>query len=621
MPSSTECVPVRKAGSSPLPRHATAAVLTALAVLLAACGPGGPGPDQPRRVLLIVIDTLRADHLGIGGYEQAHTPTLDRLAAEGIWFSDAMTPVPVTLPAFASLLTGRLPLHHGVRDNARFTLAEEEETLAERFDRGGWRTGAVLGSAVLESDRGLAQGFEVYDDEFEGPYAVHDPAYEPFASKLATDRRRADTVTDRALELARSFGDDPWFLLVHYFDPHSYYDPPPEAAARHPGRPYDGEITFVDAQIGRLLESLGDLSDALVIVVADHGEGLGEHGELEHGFLLYQSTLHVPVIVRGKGVPVGVTRDDPISLVDLEPTLADVLTLPAARTPRDGRVLELGRTSAPARPLYAETLRPILSYSWSELRAIRDGEYKLHVGPYDELYDLSVDPSETTPLNEPDLEKRLRETLAGWTGGDDAEQVRREALDRPEPERIEALESLGYVGGGSSAARPKQRPHPKDALPEWNERQAQRARLRTALQLAEAGEPARAVAELDTFLTWYPERADGWYERALLHLELGDSAAYRDDLRRTLEADGSHAAALSRISAELIQGGEIAEAYPYLRQLVVIRPDDADAHYNLGVAARVLGRSSESTTHLQRFLELAPDDPRAARVRAALGRR
>jgi hypothetical protein len=216
-----------------------------------------------------------------------------------------MTTVPVTLPAVTSLLTGRLPPHHGVRDNDRFVLDPAEETLAERFQAAGWRTGAVLGSAILARDRGLAQGFDTYDDTFADPFPVYDPTLLPLAGELSKSQRRADVVTNRALTLVKSFGPAPYFLFVHYFDAHMFYDPPPGHAALHPGRPYDGEISFVDAEIGRLLRGIGPRRDALVVVVSDHGEANGDHGEPQHGFLLYQATLRVAALASGAGVPAG----------------------------------------------------------------------------------------------------------------------------------------------------------------------------------------------------------------------------------------------------------------------------------------------------------------------------
>ncbi|HEX7880881.1 MAG TPA: sulfatase, partial [Candidatus Eisenbacteria bacterium] len=328
-------------------------------------------------MILVVLDTVRGDRLGCTGFAEARTPHLDSLAAAGVMFADAMTIAPVTLPAVTTVLTGRWPFHHGVRDNDRFVLAEDEETLAERFQAAGWRTGAVLGSTVLDHSRGLGQGFESWDDAFAAPFPVYDPTLRPVAADLATKERRADRVTDLALEKLRQFGSDPAFLLVHYFDAHMFYDPPPRFMAQHPRRPYDAEISFIDAELGRLLADVRRMRpNALVVVVSDHGESNMEHGEPQHGFLVYQSTLRTVAIAAGTGVPRGVVRPDLVSLVDVEPTIARAVGLPAPRVSRDGRALTWGKEEKDAPIQYAESLRPLLSYGWSELRTLRSGQWK-----------------------------------------------------------------------------------------------------------------------------------------------------------------------------------------------------------------------------------------------------
>lgn len=589
-------------------------------LLLAGCARDHPGQVAgPDAVVLIVIDTLRADHLGAWGYEKAVTPHLDALAAEGLRFTDVTTPAPVTLPAVCSLLTGRLPPAHGVRDNVGFVLPEEEETLAERFQRAGWRTGAVVGSAVLARDRGVAQGFGHYDDHFAPPYTVHEEAYLALADEMARDRRRADRVTDLAIERIQSFGRDRFFLLVHYFDVHAYYDPPPEHGRLHPGRPYDGEITFVDAEIGRLLASLAQRPDALVIVVSDHGEGLDEHGEPEHGFLLYQSTLHVPVIVWGRGIEAGIVRDDPVSLVDLEPSVAAWTNLAPSDGVRQGRVLAFDATPAPPTALYAETFRTLVSYQWSELRALRQGRWKLIHGPRDEFYDLVSDPRERADLGAlHPAAGPLREEMESIVRGDPPAAVLRSWTAEDEGRR-ELLESLGYVGAGpASADPPADRPHPLDQLPRWKERQRNRVRFREAGLLIRQGDLAAARAKLDTFLVEEPDRADAWHNRALVRKQQGDAEGARADLREALRVDPGYAPALEETAADLVAQGRIEEALTYLRRLVETNPQDADAHYNLGVAARTLGLREEARAHLERFLSLAPQDARAPRVREVL---
>jgi arylsulfatase A-like enzyme len=533
---------------------AAAQVLIALMAATLAAAPGCRGLDfagssaaKPKAVLLIVIDTLRGDRLGRSGYAEAVTPTLDSLATNGVFFSDAMTTAPVTLPAMSSLLTGRYPYHHSVRDNDRFVLPESETTLAERFRAAGWKTGAILASAVLAEDRGLDQGFDVYDDDFAPPYPVWDPTLRPIADHLATTQRRADRVTDRALQLAASFGANPWFLMVHYFDPHMHYDPPPRYREMHPLRPYDGEISFVDAEIGRLLAGLGRREEILVVVVSDHGESNDEHGEPQHGFLLYQSTLRIAALASGPGVPRGVVRSDLVSLIDVEPTLARMLDLPQADAPRrDGRALQWDRPADRVPDTYAEAFRPLVSYGWSELRALRRGEHKWIAGAgRGELYDVANDPGETADLGRRPPADDLAKSLARLAVDDDPEAVLRLAHGRPEPERTELLEGLGYIGGGAGPARLKARPHPLDALPRWLDTQRAKSLFKLAYLRIDSGRLEEGLSLLDRALDLDAGQPDIWYLRGYGRRLAGDLAGARDDFARCLALNPGHAAAFT----------------------------------------------------------------------------
>jgi len=613
----------------------------------------GGTPSAPGSVVLVVIDTLRADRLGFMGYAAARTPRLDALARGGTAFTRAATPVPVTLPAFASLLTGREPFRHGVRDNDHYVLAAGEHTLAERFRERGFRTGAVLASAVVAADRGLDQGFEVYDDAFSGPYPIYQDELAPFAEEFGNTRRRADTVTDLALRMLDGFGDEPFFLLVHYFDPHATYDPPPKYAALHPGNRYDGEISFVDAELGRFLDRLARRPDALVVVVADHGESLGEHGEPEHGFLLYQPTLHVPWVVAGPGVPPGAVRDDPVTLIDLDPTLASLFSLPPPSRERDGRALRWDEPAPAGRPIYAETFRTLVSYGWSELRAIRVGDRKLIRGPEDELYDLARDPRETENLISRDPGRDLARALTTATGGETREEALAALAGETDSERRRALESLGYVGGeGGGSAAAESYPHPRDEIGRWLRTQEIRVLFRRGLVLAGGGRLAEAVAIFDSVLAAGEERPDVYYNRGLARRKLGDDAGYRADLERALgmdpdyvpalhalasrreeegnaeealalrerilAADPAHVPSLQRTAERHLERGEIREALTALRALVAAAPEDPSARLNLGLLAWRTGNRGQAAPHLERFLELAPGHPRAQEVRRLL---
>lgn len=613
------------------------ALLLLLLLATAACAPRREVPDA---VVLVFVDTLRADHLGCYGKPDAHTPNLDALARGGTRFDDVTTPVPVTLPATASMLTGRWPFRHQVRDNDGFTLGGSEVTLAERFRAAGWRTGAVVASAVLSEDRGLARGFETYDDDFVGPYPVHDPAQESLADELARSTRRATDVTDRAIATLERFGSsEPWFLLAHYFDPHTQHDPPPEFARLHPGSGYAGEISYTDHEVGRLVDHVrARTPGALIVVVSDHGEGLGEHGEIAHGFLLHQSTLRVPMILAGPGIPAGGVRSEPVSLVDLEPTLAALLDLPKAGAPRrDGIALRFDRPNPP-RDLYAETMRTLIAYDWSELRAVRRDAHKLIVdrAGSTELFDLAVDPAETLDRHatDPATATRLVKVLSEWTGHEDAEAIKREAEAKEDPARAQLLASLGYVGGESSPTA--ERPHPKDRLPAWTERQARKARLREGMGLVEAGLFDRGIAKLDEVLAADPADVDALYYRGLAREAVGRSAEGRRDLDEAERLDptylplqlefaareeesGRHADAWKRLESlpptpqvllflgESYRGrGRHEQAARALATLVdTLQPQNLDARLMLADSLVQLGRESEARPHLQVVTRLA----------------
>jgi choline-sulfatase len=605
--------------------------------------------------VLIVIDTLRGDRLGCSGDAPAVTPTLDSLAVTGTRFADAMTPVPVTLPAVSSLLTGRLPFHHGARDNDAFVLDPDETTLAERFRKHGWRTGAVVASAVLNPDRGLARGFETYDADFRGPYPVYDPVYRKEAEEFATNRRRANTVTDLALKELDRFGDRRFFLFVHYFDVHMVYDPPPNYAALHPGNPYDGEISFVDAEIGRLLAAVRQHSGVLTVVTADHGESQGEHGEPQHGFLLYQSTLHVPLIASGPGVPKSLVRRDLVSLVDLTPTLARIFDLGDAAPPADGRALAWNRPD-PSPPIeYAETFRTLVSYRWKELRAARLGHWKLIRGNDDRFYDLAEDPGEIHPLAAAPDAARLRRFLDTISDDDPPAAVLTRAAGRVDPARREMLESLGYVGAADApASAGAAYPDPETELPAWTRLQVSKTMLLRAQSLLEAGQGGPGTALVDSVLARNPDLAEAWYVRGLARVRLaadttgaradfraclerdprhlgahrelallagasGDDAGARAEWERVHELDATDPDALIHLAEWHLHRGEFESALPYLRSLADQKPDDPSVRFDLALAAHRAGHAEEAEKNFRTYLRLDPEGETADEVRKLLG--
>ena len=444
-------------------------------------------PDAPVRpsVVLLTLDTTRADHLGCYGATRAATPHLDALARSGVRFEQALSPAPLTLPSHASLLSGRVPRRHGVRDNAGFKLDPKIPLLTERLRDAGYATAAFVSAAVLDRDGGLARGFATYDDIVR------------VGDRRAFDyQERAASQTVDALLPRLPSVKPPFFLWVHLYDPHAPYVPPEPYASRFKDRPYDGEIAFMDSQVGRILEALRRTGGALYVAVAgDHGESLGEHGEDGHGIFLYQATQHVPLIVTGPGLKPGTIIASTVGLVDIAPTILDLLKLPALGE-TDGRSLvPLLHGARPAgRDYEMETLYPSFAYGWAPLRALRTGPYKYVAAPRPELYELPTDPRETKDLSRAKAARaaELAATLAERTRGDAEASAPRDA---DSAEREAKLRSLGYVSGSVAPAR--EALDPKDGVKLLPDLDA----ARHAVQL---GDPRDAVAPMRRLLARNP---------------------------------------------------------------------------------------------------------------------
>jgi choline-sulfatase len=409
----------------------------------------------PLGVVIVTLDTTRADHLPVYGLMGAAMPHLERLAREGVVFDQATSVAPLTLPAHCSLFTGLYPPTHGVRDNADRALAPERTTLAEVLHARGFRTGAFVGSAILDAERGLAQGFDRYSGVTDG---------ESRDSRGAPRRQRpANEVIDDAERWLDGVTDSRFLLWAHLYDPHRPYDPPEPYRTRYVDA-YTGEIAFADAQVGRLLNLLErrHLRDrTVVVVVADHGESLGDHDERDHGVFVYESVLRVPLIIRGPGLEPGRIADV-VRLVDVMPTVLNLVGVPAP--PTDGTSLVDRMRGAGPLDLeaYAESLYP-QQFGWSSLRSLRASRYKLIEAPHPELYDLERDPFEQHNIYEKRrglaevMERRLAALGRGASAQDPA---------APSAEVQERLATLGYVAGRPTPSSPgvRDQPDPKDCM-------------------------------------------------------------------------------------------------------------------------------------------------------------
>src|SRR3954462_148023 len=406
-------------------------------------------PSSRPNVLLVTIDTLRADHVGSYGYDKASTPTIDALARRGVRFETAVAHVPLTGPSHASILTGQTPLGHGFRNNSGFILAPSVKTVAQDFRTAGYHTAGFVSGFPLDRRFGFDRGFETYDDHLP---KGNDLRRTPYVERFA------DATTDAVLRWLATPREGPqaapWFVWVHYYDPHAPYEPPAaDLAERYRQSPYDGEIAFVDRQLGRLLQTLdvgGETSRTIVLVTADHGESLGEHGEGTHGIFLYDATLRVPWIMAGPQIAAGRVSRTLARSMDVLPTLLDYAGLPQ-RGDVDGRSLRRaadGEQMSDA-PAYAESLYSELELGWAPLHAWRTAGFKFIKAPHPELYDLQNDPSEKgnrageLSARVSDLSSQLEVALRHPTPSALAQSVDAETAER--------LRALGYVSGGRTA--------------------------------------------------------------------------------------------------------------------------------------------------------------------------
>jgi arylsulfatase A-like enzyme/Tfp pilus assembly protein PilF len=596
--------------------------LVAAAIVLNGCG-SAPPPD----LILVTLDTVRADRIGAYGYPQPTTPRLDRLAASGALCERAYASAPITLPSHATLLTGLEPYAHGVRSNGFHRLPAAATTLAELLRRRGYRTAAVIGGYPLARRFGLDQGFEVYDDAFG-----------------AGAERPARAVARRALELLRGPAQKPLFLWVHFDDPHDPYEPLPrfDRFGADSGARYDGEIASADAGLGTVLdghsERRGD-RPALIAVAGDHGEGLGEHREPTHALFVYDSTLRVPLVIQAPGVRAGLRLAAAVTLRDLGRTLLDLAGASTVDFPGRSFAGALrGRTELEQRPCYAESYLPLLEFGWSPLRSIRERRWKYIAAPEPELYDLEADPGERHNLVA--VRPRQAQRLAALLPQDDGRFAAAATL---KPEEIAKLRSLGYLAGGSAPAAGDSgdRPDPKSmvevhdlllaarearhrsdpaaaepALQEAIERDPSNPTLRRELAqvLLSAGRTDEAQAELEAALAGAAPEV-----QAELRAELEQVGRVAALAKGELPVPGpalAGARGLHLAAAELIEAGRAAEAEPLLRQAIAAEPDYAPAHNDLGVLLSRVGKLDAAIAALRRAIQL---DPRASRYRNALG--
>ena len=538
-------------------------------------------------ILLITVDTLRPDSLGwVAGRNE--TPHIDALAREGFRLPAVVSPVPLTLPAHTSLMSGLVPRRHGVRDNGQ-VLGPSPTTLAEHLRRQGYSTAAFVSGYPLRALFGLDRGFDRYDDAL------------PVGAEGWIERPAPDT-TAAAVAWLRG-ARRPFFLWVHYYDPHDPYTPPRAFWRPGPRGAYDGEVTYVDHAIGALRAGIpeADRRGLLTVFTADHAESLGEHGEQAHGFFLYDTTVVVPAIFHFPGRVSPARSESPARLVDVMPTLLDLAGLPAVAG-TDGvslaRLLSGGRL--PMEPAYVETRQPWITYGWSPLAAVRHGGFKYVAAPRPELYDLARDPGETRNLAE-EMRTRAADLAALLARFERAPAAG--AARSADPQVLESLRALGYVGGAPSAGEPR------PGLPDPKDRVALRDALMQGEGLLRRGDFAGALRQFEGVLAKDPANRFATLRSGIALLKKGDARAAAVRLRAAVELDPEQAETHYALADALTRAGDDAAAVPHWMETVRLQPRRTAAWSNLGTALGRAGRLDAAARAFGEAVRLEPGNP------------
>ena len=566
--------------------------LVLLVAGLSSCG--SPSPDPPASsdpasnrvpVVLVTIDTLRADRLSEGG----PMPRLWELAARGYRFTTVHAPAPLTLPSHVTILTGLGLQHHGVRDNIGYALPDDVPTVAKEFSASGWATAAFVGGYPLDHAFGLARGFDLYDDTM---------TRTPADGREGHTERRADEVVDAALGWLSGRGDGPFFLWVHVFDAHDPYEAPAPFGGRH-AEPYDDEVAYVDDALGRLFDALTTREGQApwIVVTADHGEALGEHGESTHCVFLYDSTIRVPlVIVPPGGAPTPRVVETAVSLVDVAPTILEAAGLPALDY-ADGWSLmpelrsHTGESVPKSRPFYLESIHGRQRYGWSPLAGFVEWPEKYLSAPRPELFDRA---------NAEELESRLDEIRA-------PDEEFAAAADPGIDVDLERLTSLGYVGGSGVA-------QPEDALfegewPDPKDRIAAIPEIDRGLVAMAAGRGAEARAAFEAALRLDPDNLLALNDLGLLALRSGDVARAEGHFREVLRRDDRAETTANNLGLALGYQNRFAEAEEAFRQALAVRPGFTMARFNLAFVMHQQGSSREALRELERVQAEEPGFP------------
>jgi arylsulfatase A-like enzyme/tetratricopeptide (TPR) repeat protein len=562
------------------------------------------GVEKPN-VLLITLDTTRADHLGAYGYREGETPNIDALAGRGVLFAQATAAAPLTLPAHSSIMTGTYPTYHGVRVNGNTALSPAQTTIAETLKERGYATGAWVAAFVLDGRWGLNQGFDVYDDRFDlGKYKHLD---------LGSVQRPGNEVVDAALGWLDAHDKGPFFAWVHLYDPHTPYEPPEPFLSKYQPRGmrglYDGEIAFADQQVGRCLSWLrshGVEDRTIVVVMGDHGEALGDHGEASHGYFVYDDTLHVPFIL---SAPLdrlrGVRVDAQVSSVDLLPTLFELLgiAVPARAHGRSLLPVMLDPAGARAAFAYGESMTPNLQFGWSSLHTLRSTRYKLIKAPRPELYDLSADPGEMTnviarlPAVAEEMGQRLDRLMTET--GKEAPEPQAADLDKETRERLAALGYVGEPVATRSSDTSQPLADPKDKLQVF-------AGVQQAGELILEEKYQEAAQALESALREEPRMPQALLMLGGAYTELGRMREAREQYDRVLKDDPKSVQALVGVASLLMREGKTDDVVTLCKRTLSLDERNTQAYVLLGEVYTGRRQPREALPHFRKAVEIQP---------------
>ena len=558
-----------------------------LLAVLSLCAAAGAADSN---LLLVTVDTLRPDRLGCYSPAHARTPAIDAFAARGAVFENAYAHNPSTLPSHTNILVGMTPLYHGVSGNSKAKLSEAFLTLAEHLKKQGYATGAFIGAFPLDSRFGLNQGFDVYDDAL--------PSKGP-AMGFFQERKAQQVVAAASAWISKQTGK--WFCWVHLWDPHAPYAPPEPYLTEYRNDPYSGEVAYVDAQLSRLFEELRKkqaFDQTLICLTADHGESLGEHGEMTHDYFAYGSTLHVPLIISGPGVrPARVPAV--VCHIDIFPTVCGLLGVPEPPGLQGRSLSSLMKGRKPvSRPVYFESLEPYLNYGCAPLRGFIDGRTKFIDTPVPEVYDLGADPGEATNLapktDLAPLRKKLEDLKKALSG-----PAAKEGPAVADRQTLERLRSLGYVM--SPVARRKTSYGPADDLKTFLPFQQ---RLERAVLLSDAGKDEECVRELAALIREKKDFTPAYTYLSQHHMWRGRLAEALRTLEEGVQANPDDYTLLSEFGTALIQAQQWGRAVGILEKALSLIDYDPESWDNLGIAHMKLGEYAKSLEYFEKALSV-----------------